>query len=118
MPLGWVLAGALFRADCYRLRRFRVRQRRCGVSFHGMLQRHFHMVLAPFVVTLGAVLRRGAVALGGVFVFLRSGGGRFNYMAFSVHGNVPDMGLPARSRASSDAAGLWPLLWPKNSTFH
>jgi hypothetical protein len=42
------------------------------------------MVLASVVVPLAAMLRRRAMALGGVLVFLRSGGVRFNYMVFCV----------------------------------
>src|SRR5580692_2366597 len=100
MPLFWSswtahresdgLSSELFHADWNRLRRFLVRQRRGGVRFRGMLQRYFRMMLATVVVTLAAMLCRGAMALGGVLVFLRSRSVRFNYMVFFVHMNAPD----------------------------
>jgi hypothetical protein len=74
-----------------RLRRLFVCERRCSVSFHGMIERHFRMVLAAFMISLAAMIRRGAMALGGVLVFLRGCGVRVNYMGVFVHGNAPYM---------------------------
>ena len=64
----------LFGADCDRLRRLVVCERRCRVSLHGMIERHFRVVLAAFVISLTAVFCRGAMALRRVLVFLRGCG--------------------------------------------
>jgi len=64
-------------------------QFRCLVSFHRLIQRHFRMVLAGFVIALVTVLRRRAMAFGGVLVFLRSGSVRVNCVVVFVHGKAP-----------------------------
>jgi hypothetical protein len=40
------------------------------------------------------MFRRGTMALGCVFMFLRSGSVRFNHMGVFVHGNTPLSDLP------------------------
>ena len=50
-----------------------------------MIQSFFSMLLASFVMSLGAVIRRSAMALGGSLVCLRRGSMRFNYMVVFVH---------------------------------
>jgi len=76
----------LFGADCDRLHRLIVCERRCRVSFHGMIERHFRMVLATVVIALAAMIRRSAMTLCRVLVLLRSRGVRVNYMGVFVHG--------------------------------
>jgi hypothetical protein len=81
--------GLLFRANRYRQSRLFVSQLRCRVSFLGMLQGGLGMLAAPFVSSFTAILRRGAMAFGGVLMLLRSNGVRFHYVGFFIHGNTP-----------------------------
>jgi hypothetical protein len=85
------LAGLLLRADCYWLRRLFAGQRRSLVSLHRLIQSHFRMVLAGFVIALITMFRRRAMAFGGVLMFLRSGSVRVNCMGFFIHGNAPSL---------------------------
>jgi hypothetical protein len=76
----------LFGAYSDRLHRLIVCERRCRVSFHRMIERHFRMMLATFVISLAAMIGRSAMALCRGLVFLRRGGVRVNYMGVFVHG--------------------------------
>ena len=59
-----------------------------------MIERHFRMMLATFVISLAAMIGRSAMALCRGLVFLRRGGVRANYMGVFVNGMllicVPD----------------------------
>jgi hypothetical protein len=84
----------LFGADCDRLHRLIVCERRSRVSFHGMIERHFCMMLATCVISLAAMIGGSAMALCRVLVFLSRCGVGVNYMGVFVHGMllicVPD----------------------------
>jgi hypothetical protein len=55
------------------------------------------MVLAAFVISLAAMIRRGAMALRRVLMFLCCRCVRVNYMGVFVHGNAPYICLIAFS---------------------
>jgi hypothetical protein len=50
-----------------------------------MIERHFRMVLAAFVISLAAVVRRSAMALRGVLVLLCGCDVGVKYMGVFVH---------------------------------
>jgi hypothetical protein len=60
-------------------------QSRGSVSFGGMFESDFGMMLTMFVVSLAAFLRRRFMALCGFFMGFRRGVVRFNYVVFFVH---------------------------------
>jgi hypothetical protein len=79
----------LFRANRCRQGRLFVSQLRCRVSLLGVLQGGLGMLAARFVSSFTAMLRRGAMAFGGVLMLLRSNGVRFHYVGLFIHGNTP-----------------------------
>jgi hypothetical protein len=81
--------GLWFRANCNRQSRLFLSQLRCRMSFLGMLHSRLGVLATSFVSSLTAILRRGAMALGGVLMQLRSDGVRFDHVGSFVHGNAP-----------------------------
>lgn len=68
-----------------RMCRLLVRQLRRCVRLCRVIRSFFSVLLASFVMSLAAVFGCSAMALGGILMFLRGGGMRFNYMVVFVH---------------------------------
>jgi len=67
--------------------------------------------MARVVIAFAAVFSCGAVALGSVVVFLRSGVVRVNYMGVFIHKNAPYFGFPGGGGITFGCAHRWPLKW-------
>lgn len=99
------------RRDCYWLPGFILRRLRCFVSSRGAIQCDFCVFLASLVGALATVFRSGLMALGGRFVFFRSGGVRINSMAVFVHlVSSPYLNRPRVPGLHRKRARPWPFV--------